>query len=315
MQAIESINPDNYQKIRSIYQDFKKKALAEYKYNDQPIEFEDFISAIDSNLIGALVLFEDENPEGILIYTPEKHNVIEINVIHSNNRYALLEEFLNQRPEFDVISYVMMGSQGEFVRDIAHLGFKFVGQSIVKFDFLDPVSYRILKNAGDIEPGNSELAVWEDKYFDQAVEVLHNGFKNTRNANFDPRFLTFEGTRDVLEMTINSQYGSFLPSQSRVLLNNDQLEGICLAVLVSEDKVNIPLISVRKDERNKGMGKVLLKSVIGGFLRLITEKKIHLKELSATVDTDNYPAIKMYRRLGFREEYYYAHAYLKTTVL
>lgn len=89
--------------------------------------------------------------------------------------------------------------------------------------------------------------------------------------------------------------------------------GVCLSVMVAEDKINIPLVAVRKNSRNKGMGKLLLKSVLAGFIKLIGDKKISLSEINATTDTDNYPAVNMYRRLGFKEEYFYAHSYLKNS--
>ena len=34
-----------------------------------------------------------------------------------------------------------------------------------------------------------------------------------------------------------------------------------------------------------------------------------LTEVNASTETDNYPALKMYRRLGFKEDYYYPQAY------
>ncbi|OGI02171.1 MAG: hypothetical protein A2Y25_04845 [Candidatus Melainabacteria bacterium GWF2_37_15] len=484
MQVVEQIKLDNYEKIRLIYEDFRNKALKDYKYQNQPIEFENFISAIEENNLSGLVLFEDENPEGILIYSQEKYDkeaismtgtelgywgddklawrkaandfykknlqgtyversdigkiyfyknglkktisnsadlnrlrlipkikeiietgklspfsmprriktrkglkgyyyinkpvtingeifntritigsdingnwyyninvelkliklkaaefvteetspgklndfniiisnstnnfkVMEINVVHSNHRAVLLDsliKMLKDRADCDIISYPMLGIQETGIKEISALGFNFVGQSVVRFDFQDPVSYRVLKLSGDVELQDNTLSIWDDKYKEQVIELIHLAFKNNKITNFDPRFLSMEGTKIVVEMILANQYGNFLSGQTRLLLNNDNVEGVCFAALASEDKINVPLIAVRKSIRNKGMGKLLLRSVIGGFVKLISEKGIPLKEINATVDTDNYPAIKMYRRLGFREEYFYPHAYIK----
>ncbi len=312
MQAIEQIKPENYRKIKPLYENFRDRALTDYKYQSVPIDFESFTLAVDSKNLEGLVLLEDGEPEGILIYSRLKSpgsTVIEVNAVHSDKKAPLLQALIN-RGEFDRISYPMLGIQENSVKALSPLGFKFVGQSIVKFDFQDPVSYRVLKNSPDAPFGESRLSVWDEKYREQTVELINLAFKNTKNANFDPRFLTKKGSEDVLEMILTNRYGSFLPFQGRLLLRDETLEGFCLAVMATEDKINIPLIALRKDERNKGMGKLLLKSVIGGFAKLIGEKNFHFKEINATVDTDNYPAINMYRRLGFREEYFYPHAYL-----
>jgi len=314
MQNIEQITLDNYHKTRELYEDFRQKALTDYKYQDLPIDYEIFINALKNKALEGLVRFENDTAEGLLIFSQGKCNTAEINAVHSAHRPALLKVLiglLKLRKNCDVLSYPMLGAQAAEVKDISCLGFKFVGQSIVKFDFQDPVSYRVLRNSQDVELKDTKLAFWDDKYSEQAVEIIHLGFKNNKNANFDPRFKSMEGSADVLEMVLNDEYGKFLPTQSRLLLRDDKLEGFCLTVLATEEKINIPLIALRKGERNKGLGKLLLKSVIGGFAKLINEKKLPLKEINATTDTDNYPALKMYRRLGFREEYYYPHAYLK----
>ncbi len=321
MHIIEQIKPDNFEKTRGIYEDFRNKALQDYKYTTQPIEFRDFILNIRENRLDALVLFENTVPSGILIYSPEQHKVIEINAIHTlydqhenSRRFVLLEELVKQlqhKDNWKAISYAMLGRQETFVRDIALLDFKFVGQSIVKFDFQSPVCFRIFKNAQIHDMKGYKLAVWDEKYKKQIIELANLAFKNTKNAHFDPRFLTYEGTQDVLNMILEDMYGKFLPYQCRLILRENSLQGFCLTTMAAEDKINIPLIAAKKDIRNKGMGKFLLKSVLSGFIGLIGEKKISLSEINATVDTDNYPAVRMYRRLGFKEEYFYPHSYLK----
>ncbi len=314
MQNIEQIKLDNYHKIRELYEDFRGKALTDYKYQETPIDYENFVKALEDKLLEGLILFENEEATGLLVFSPAKCNTFEINAVHSSQRPALLKSLiglLNMKKNCDVLSYPMLGVQSADVKDISGLGFKFVGQSIVKFDFQDPVSYRVLRNSPDVELNECKLGFWDNNYAKQAVEIIHLGFKNNKNSNFDPRFKSMEGSKDVLDMILSDQYGKFIPTQSRVLLRDGKLEGFCLTVLATEEKINIPLIALRKSERNKGMGKLVLKSVIGGFAKLISEQKLPLKEINATVDTDNYPALKMYRRLGFREEYYYPHAYLK----
>ncbi len=320
MQIIEQITSNNFKKAKEIYNSFKAAALKDYKYSCEPVSYEQFISNIENNKLGALVLLEKSIPKGILIYSIENHKVIEVNIIHTtttedenNVRFLLLAELIKifqSKNDLKIISYPLLGKQESFIRDIALLNFKMVGQSTIKFDFKSPISFRIFKKAQTPQIEDYKLLTWDNKYKEQVIELINHSFKKTKSVNFDPRFLTYEGSKNVLEMILNNQYGVFLPSQCRLLLSNEEVKGFCLTTMVEEDKINIPLIAVKKDLRNEKMGNVLLKSVISGFLKLITDKKISLKEINATTDTDNYPAIKMYRRLGFKEEYFYAHSYL-----
>jgi len=321
MLFVEQIKTDNSEKVKEIYEDFRSKALKNYGYEISSIEFEQFTLNIKENRLGGLVLFDDSVPQGLLIYSIEEHKVIEINVIHSIDeqnenavRLRLLEELsevLRDKTGWKAVSYPMLGTQKSFIRDIAFLNFKLVGQSIIKFDFKSPIAFRIFKKAQIPEIKDYKLSFWDEKYKEQAIEVIQLAFKNTKNTNFDPRFLSLEGTKGVLDMILTNKYGNFLSAYSRLLLRDDKVEGVCLTTMVAEDKLNIPIVAVRKDTRNKGMGKLLLKSVLSGFIKLIGDKKIMLSEINATTDTDNYPAVNMYRRLGFKEESFYAHSYLK----
>lgn len=319
MHIVKKINTENLQLAKSIYDDFKNKAIYDYEYSIQPIEFQDFAENIKQGNLNGYILIENGLSTAILIYT-EDNGVLEVNAAHSlydkyenNRRLALTEELVNNfnnESKINLISYAMLGRQSSFVKDISLLGFNFVGQSVVKFDFQSTIAFRIFKKAQISDIKDYQFAIWDEKYKDQLIDLTHKSFKNTKNACFDPRFLTYDGTQKVIEMIIKNQFGKFLPSQCRLLLKNGNLEAYCLATMVDEDKLNIPLIATKKNYRNKGIGKIALKSVLADFYRLIGDKKIILSEINATVDTDNYPAVKMYRRLGFKEEYFYPHAFL-----
>jgi len=160
-------------------------------------------------------------------------------------------------------------------------------------------------------PEGYTVEPWNDKYFDAAVEVINLGFKNSKDVLFDPRFLTTEGCSDVISKITGNIFGHFMPEETRVILKDGNVEGVCFVNMVTPAKANIPLISVRKNIRNKGLGKFLLKSAVIGIIKALSEQKIAVSEVNAAVETDNYPALKMYRRVGFREDYTYPHAYYK----
>ena len=101
-------------------------------------------------------------------------------------------------------------------------------------------------------------------------------------------------------------YGKFLPNATSVLLYKKKPVGICFANITAGRIANIPLVGMLKEHCSKGLGEALLYNT----MKLLTEKSgLSLSELNASTETDNYAALKMYRRLGFKEDYYYTQAY------
>jgi len=318
----ENLTADNVEQLKDVYEDFRLKATKDYRYDIEPLDYYSFKESLEEGPIQAIGLYEDSAPVGILIYVLEEHKAVELNIIHitdrkeiNKKRLALLSallENLKGRTDWKVISYPLLGFQETFTRDIAILKFQLIGQAMVKFDFADPVAYKVMQKAdvGMIPEGYS-IEFWDEKYFSQAVEVINLGFKNSKDVNFDPRFLTEEGTSDVIGKVTNGMFGFFMPEETRVIVKGDTVEGVCFVNMATAAKANIPLISVRKNIRNKGLGKLLLKEAVIAVIKALSEQKIGVSQLNAAVETDNYPALKMYRKLGFREDYTYPHAYFK----
>ena len=97
-----------------------------------------------------------------------------------------------------------------------------------------------------------------------------------------------------------------MPDCTSVLLYNDKPVGICFANITAGRIANIPLIGMGKEHCSKGLGLSLLHS---SMKKLLSYYGSTLSEVNASTETDNYPALKMYRRLGFKEDYYYTQAY------
>lgn len=320
----ELITSENADNIKEVYESFRLKAIKDYRYEIEPLDFFSFKEAIDSKILNGISLFENSVPVGILIFVFEEHKAIELNIIHIHDRKdlnkkrltlaAALQEHLKGKTEWKVISYPLLGFQETFTRDIALLKFQLVGQAMVKFDFTDNVSYKVLQKAeARTVPEGYLLEAWDEKYFEQVVEVIHTGFKNSKDINFDPRFLTKEGCADVIKKITGNYFGHFLPNETKLILKDDSVEGICFVNMSIPGKINIPLISVKKHIRNKGFGKLILKATILALIKSVSEQKIVAAEINAAVETDNYPALKMYRKIGFREDYTYPHAFFKNS--
>lgn len=319
---VEELALDNIQQIKDLFENFKSRAVKDYKFELPPLEFNNFIESVNNNFIKGFVLFDNNLPIGLLLYYIETSDAIELNLIHiiddvdlNQRRKLLLKALIDKYKDsvsWNVISYPIMGIQEGFVREITQFGFKMVGQATVRFKFTDRTSPLIFKNLViPYLPMGYELSEWNDEYFDQASQVIFESFRNASDANFDPRFLSLEGSKEVVHRITSGIFGNFLPDATTLLIHDYNVVGVCFVNMTNAIIANVPLIAVTPEYAGKGFGKILLKTSVEKVIKMIINAKIMANEINATVETENYAALRMYRKIGFREDYTYAHAYLK----
>ncbi len=309
---------DDYKNIfKGLYSDFKSKAFSEYKFELEPLEYDDFTASVDEGLIKCLILFEDSIPTAFMVYTTEISEALELNIIHcigeenrNEKRKMLMDKFIEFNKDLlknKVVTYPMLGSQEEFTQEITNFGFKLVGLAVERFNFSNRMSRDIFENyKQDDLPDRYSIISWNEKYSDDIINVINTSFNNTSDALFDPRFASKEGCNDILNKIITGIYGKFLPDCTSILLYDNRPVGICFANITAGRIANIPLIGMGKEHCSKGLGLALLYNTMKQFINLY---ETTLSEVNASTETDNYPALKMYRRLGFKEDYYYPQAY------
>ena len=155
-----------------------------------------------------------------------------------------------------------------------------------------------------------KITTWENMYYDKAVEVIHEGFKTASDALFDTRYLTKEGTDDILDKIVNGVYGEFLPETTSVLMHNGRPCGFCFTNITGGKIANIPLVSISKEHQGKGLAKHLIKKSVSNILKMVHSGERDFTEVNVSAETNNIPALKMYRHIGFKEDYSYPQAYL-----
>lgn len=322
--TIEEYN-DKYFKIFSgVYNDFKQKASSDYKFELAPLEYEDFIRYVNEGLLKCLILFEDNIPTAFLVYTTVISESIELNIIHSiseeninHKRRLLLDKFLelNQKEMTQkVVTYPLIGKQGDFSQEIKNYGFEVVNHGVMKFPLNNIENMKVLTSLSLNElPYNFEITDWDLAYFDKTVEIIHNSFKYASDALFDPRFKSIKGTIDIIEKITSGIYGDFLAEETKVLLYRNKPVGVCLANLTNPQIGNIPLITVSSKYRERGFSKILLKATMENIIKSTMDNAWSLTEINASVDIDNQSAVKMYKSIGFKEDYTYPQAYRPKT--
>ena len=317
---------ENYFKIfAGVYNNFRSKCASDYKFEIEPLNYDEFIEYFNKKLINCIILLEDDIPTGFLAYSCASSDVIELFLIHilgseniDEKRDALMENFMletTQRRKQALVSYPMLGVQTDYRDRAANFGFKFIDLGVMVFDINNK---RLIKEIEQLNlysiPIGYKIVPYSDIYSDELAGVILKSFDESSDINFDVRFGSIEGCRDIVEKITKSVYGRFLSHSSKVLLHENKLIGFCLSNVTGDSIGNIPLVGILKEHRGMGLSKLLLKSVVGDVVKLNQTGLVTLSEINASVDLDNSHAVKMYEDAVFTRSYSYPQAYLPKSV-
>ena len=153
---IDLLDSNTYKIFAGVYNDFRAKAISEYKFELEPLEYNEFVNAVEKGYMNCVVLKENDIPTAFLVYTTSISESIELNIIHClgtedevTKVRLLIEKFLELTEAermSKVVSYPMLGHQSEYTSDIVKFGFKFVGLAVLRFMMGNASSERILEN-------------------------------------------------------------------------------------------------------------------------------------------------------------------------
>ena len=318
---VEILNNGIFKIFKGVYNDFKSKAVSEYKFELEPLNYEEFIDAVEKGYLRCIVLKENNIPTAFLVYTTSATESIELNIIHClgtedeiTKQKLLIEMFLElteSERQNKVVSYPMIGHQSVFTADIAKYGFKFIGLAVLRFVMGNASSERILENMKLPELSDRyKLTGYNDVYKNDAVRLIFESFKDSQDAIYDTRYKSIEGVTDIINKITENIYGEFLPEASSVLLYDDKPCGFAFANITGGKIANIPLVAIEKNHRGNGFSSLLLNRTIKTMVDWTKLGQQIFSEVNVTTETNNYKALKMYRRTGFREDYCYPQAYL-----
>lgn len=131
---------------------------------------------------------------------------------------------------------------------------------------------------------------WDPRNRDEMISILDRSYQETLDC---PGLTGLRRTEDILEGHIAS--GIFTPEWWHLLRVDGRTEGVLLFNRAS-DKATIELVylGISRDIRGRGFGRVLLSH---GLAALDGESG---RAIVLAVDRNNAPAVRLYRRSGFR---------------
>ena len=321
MQEVKVLSSKYYATFKPLYEDFCQCAVPEYKFELEPLDFNSFIESFENGLINCIIYTENDVPKAFLVYTLAISESIELNIIHSEKvenlaqrSSALIKYFMEQvkteRME-KVVCYPMLGKQRNIVGEISLLGFKFVGIAVLRFLLNESTSRQILNIATLSElPKDYSIKPWDDEYMNDAVRVVQEAFSTSADALFDTRFNSLDGTYDILNKIVTNVYADFMPKATSVLFHKNKPVGFCFANITGGKIVNIPIVAIAKAHQGKNLSKNMLSATLNKVLEANDNYEYQISEINTNTETNNYQALKMYRNLGFKEDYNYPQSYL-----
>lgn len=317
----ERYTEDKIKSFEPVYNDFRSRAVSDYKFELEPLSYDDFVESIRKSLINCIILLEDDIPVGFLVYTTMISEAIELNIIHTlnNDDYLirskyLLQEFLDETAYLrhkKIVCYPMLGVQRGLIGEIARFGFKFIGIAVLRF-MMDGTNSKEILNMPQYRkiPSCYSVVSWDDMYLNDAVKIINEAFMTSADAVFDPRFKTLDGTFDILNKITQNIYAEFLPEATSVLLCDNLPVGFSFVNLTDERIANIPIVGIKKEHQGKGLSKFMLKHSLDKVIELYKTAQKPISEINTCTETNNFQALKLYRHLGFKEDYSYPQSYL-----
>ena len=251
---------------------------------------------------------------------------LELNLIHcigndniTSKRKVLLDKFIELNSELmkeKGVTYPLLGVQNDFAQEIVHYNFKLTGIIVLRFFFNAYSCMGILNQLQLVSkqlPYDYSIVSWDEYYhLKDSYNIIYETFKESNDAQFDPRFKTQKGVKSIINNITQNIYGDFIPQATKVLLYRNKPVGICFVNITGGMIANVPLVGVYADHRGKGLGQALLQSAVMELCHIMSKGELNLSEINVSTDTENHSAIKMYRHVGFKEDYCYTQAY--TTV-
>lgn len=151
---------------------------------------------------------------------------------------------------------------------------------------------------GPIHSENSYNGVnilpWCADYLDSVCRIMCDAAIPVDKVVY-PLFASYTGSRKLLLSILQDKHGTFLPEHSFIASIQGKIVGFVISSLMADGSILILDIAVAKEYRRMGIGSRMLEYLIGK--RAVTGNG----QIVLAVTSQNHDAIRLYRRMGFRE--------------
>jgi len=146
-------------------------------------------------------------------------------------------------------------------------------------------------------PDGFQLVPWDASLLRTHAEVKYHGFRHDSDGDVFPTFKQFDRCLGLMESIVCSD--SFVPEATLLVSHGSppifseyvaNIQGMQHAADVGA----IQNVAVLPAFRRRGLGRAIVLGAIHAF------RKLGVQQVSLDVTADNYPATRLYERIGFR---------------
>jgi len=255
---------------------------------------------LDAHALAGFVAFESSAAVGYSFYVLEEQKGL-IGGLFVSPRFPqeaigrlLIEEMLcNLRavPQLTRIEAQLMPFSGPVNAPLLEQGFRLF---IRQFMLLE------LNKMGESNAGASDglrLTRWNDRFFEHCAKLIYLSYANHVDGEINDQYRSRNGALKFLKnIILLPGCGQFVPGASFVL-HEPGSDGLVAAVLTSEVAPGVghtTQICVQPGFQGHGIGRMLMQTSAEAL------RSMKFGEMTLTVTSENYSAVKLYDKLGFR---------------
>jgi ribosomal protein S18 acetylase RimI-like enzyme len=255
---------------------------------------------LDAHALAGCVAFENGHATGYCFYVLEEQKGLigglYVSSKHTNSNIGsrLLEEMLfhmRALPHLIRVEAQLMPFSGPVEPTLRAQGFRLYTRQFMLLSLAEA------ETATPPVPAGMRLSRWSDRYFDPCARLIYLAYADHVDGEINDQYRSKSGAlRFLKNIILLPGCGNFVPGASFVL-HQPGSDDLCGAILTSEVCPGVghtTQICVQPGYQGHGIGRMLMLASAEAL------RSMKFRELTLTVTSDNYTAVRLYEKLGFR---------------
>jgi len=255
---------------------------------------------LDAHALAGCVAVENGAAAGYCFYVLEEQKGL-IGGLYVSSKYAksnigsrLLEEMLfhmRALPHLSRVEAQLMPFSGPVEPTLRDQGFRLYTRQFMLLGLGEAPA------APSAAPAGLRLTRWNDRYFDPCARLIFLAYADHVDGEINDQYRSKTGAlRFLKNIILLPGCGNFVPGASFVLHppGSDDLVGAILTSEVCPGVGHTTQICVQPGYQGHGIGRTLMLASAEAL------RGLKFRELTLTVTSDNYTAVRLYEKLGFR---------------
>jgi len=255
---------------------------------------------LDAHALAGCVAFENGVAAGYCFYVLEEQKGL-IGGLYVSSRHAksnigsrLLEEMLFHMrglPHLTRVEAQLMPFSGPVEPTLREQGFHLYTRQFMLLNL----------NGANLTappaPAGMRLSRWNDRYFDPCAKLIYLAYADHIDGEINDQYRSRSGAlRFLKNIILLPGCGNFVPGASFVLhqAGSDDLIAAILTSEVCPGVGHTTQVCVQPGYQGHGIGRTLMLASAEAL------RSMKFRELTLTVTSDNYTAVRLYEKLGFR---------------